>query len=343
MKITKIISALFLSTLMLVSFTACGDPGNGDGGDNGGGGHEHEYSNGICSCGEVDYTHVTEGIIYEAVDGGYEVVNYVGTATTVVIPLTHEGEKVVSIGVQAFEGLSQVKRVYMSENVVEIKEKAFYSCMGLKTIQIGKGVKTIGYQCVAECLDLSKILFDAVDMDATPYDNLTFMHSGSNTRSGLDDEGITLIVNKCVTNIPEAFMYYGSSSDRLFLRHVVFEDNSECLEIGNNAFAQQRDLVSINFGANSKLEKIGQICFSNCVSLRAITIPASVKVIGRKAFNNFETISQMTVEDPEGWHAIKYNGDSEIIEDVVITKEQMQDLLNQRLTFNDYFYTKVTG
>ncbi len=329
--------SLFLSVLALLTFTACGDPGNGDGdGDGDGGGHQHVYSQGLCSCREVDYNHVTEGLIYSAVEGGYEVINYVGDDSIVIIPLTHEGEKVVSIGMNAFEGCVDAERIYMSENVVQIKENAFYSCAGLKIIQIGKGVKTMGSQSFAECLDLITILYDAVAMDALPYDNLTFMHSGNNA------DGITMVVNKNVTLIPEALMYYGSSVDRPKFYHLVFEDNSECLEIGANAFAQQRDLRSIDFGENSKIKKFGRNCFSNNASLSKLTIPASVRVIERRALNNLSYLSILTVEDPEGWCVRKFDENSQVVDYQELTKEQMQHLKDEMATFNEYYYSKVS-
>lgn len=65
--------------------------------------------------------------------------------------------------------------------------------------------------------------------------------------------------------------------------------------IGQNAFYDRQELVSVNIGANSRLVSIGNNAFSGCVALTSVFLPAGVTEIGGSAFNNCGGLNGITV------------------------------------------------
>ena len=89
------------------------------------------------------------------------------------------------------------------------------------------------------------------------------------------------------------------------LTNVTFSDNSELKTIDARAFLNG-SLSSIDFGANSKLETIGNDAFGNA-SLTSISIPSSVKTIGRDAFSNCTNLENLTFDENSQLESIGQN------------------------------------
>lgn len=310
----------------------CGDLGNS--------GHQHEYEKGFCECGEFDQEYQTPNILYTAVEGGYEVSSYEGNDNRVIIPGVHEGLPVLSVGTQAFEGIPSVKSVYISDNIKEIKAYAFNSCPNLKYVLIGKGIKTLGEYAFADLYDLEKIDYRATACDPVVMGYHVFH------RAGLYSDNLTLYVTKNVTIIPNDLFYGVNYQHYALLKHVVFEDNSECKEIGDHAFMHLRDLESWDWGKNPVVERIGDSCFGNCMALTEFFIPKSVRVIEKYAFGATTNLENFVVEDKEGWCARKFDLASSnywaVLHYMDIPSETIEDkVLGLRGIFNGYFTTKI--
>lgn len=370
-KFLKMLTSLLLSVLTLLSFTACGDPGNGDGG---GGGHQHVYVNGkcsdcgaldpdheheyvdgvcvcghndpnyhahqydkgVCSCGEFDQTYCTPGLTFTAINGGYEVSGYSGDALVIIVPLEYEGQPVISIGARVFEAEGYANTFYVSDNVKTIKEYAAYAA-GFKTVYIGKGVETLGNCSFAALLDLNKIVLSATKLNDLTSDSKIFSYSGSNTVNG-----VTMVVKSNVERIPKWMHGYYTSAERPMLRTVLFEDNSLCKEIGEFAFFSERSLITVDFGKNSSLEKIQGSAFQSCVSISKITIPASVYYISVNVFIFTDSMTKITFEDPVGWEAKKWQN-NEAVDHVVFAEIEMENFVHfARGEYAGYVFRKTT-
>ncbi|MBQ7352485.1 MAG: leucine-rich repeat domain-containing protein [Clostridia bacterium] len=125
---------------------------------------------------------------------------------------------------------------------------------------------------------------------------------------------------------------------------------SSLVSVGNRAFYGCQGLNSFDLSINNTLEAIGSEAFYQCVALSQISIPKSVKTIGREAFRNTsltsltiesdkievgagiimecEGISSLTLSDiPEGYIAYMFGGEAskndesipEALESVTIT------------------------
>ena len=71
---------------------------------------------------------------------GKQVVKYVGSATTIIIP-----DEATSIGENAFAGNTMMTSVQIPESVTEIADSAFSNCVNLKSVTIkGTGLESLG-------------------------------------------------------------------------------------------------------------------------------------------------------------------------------------------------------
>lgn len=295
----RIMSLLLIALMALATiFSGCAEPIDPDNGGNGGG-HEHEYVKGFCTCNAVDQTYCAPELEFTKVEGGYELLPYNGHESKIIIPLEYNGEPVISISESAFEGLTSIKTVYISDNVQNIKANAFLSCSA-KSIYIGKGVKTIGDFAFADCLEVKKLTYSAVNCNNLSRYGFYFRHLGQQS------EECELIISACVKRIPD-WLFYGTNYQNYADAKVIrFEDNSECKEIGYAAFMHMRGVKEFDWGNNPSVEIIRDSSIAVLVSLKELTIPSTVKVIEAYALGSLQQLEKLYVEDAQGWTAIKY-------------------------------------
>ena len=141
--VKAIIFALLMVTLSTL-FTGCG--GNDENKTKEEQPHACVYNFGVCTCGAIDETYYTPGIVF-ALDEQkqeYTITDYSGTALKVMIPATYNGLPVTKIGKMAFSSDMSFARVNIGKNVHTIEEMAFYGAQRLVEIVIPKQIKNIG-------------------------------------------------------------------------------------------------------------------------------------------------------------------------------------------------------
>ncbi len=154
--------------------------------------------------------------------------------------------------------------------------------------------------------------------------------------------GLEVYFGKDVTRVPAEMFYVASSSSghNPRITSITFADDSECLEIGDVAFNNLRVLTSINFGKNSKLQRIGDSGIAVCTSLKTLTIPASVRVIEKYALGSLNSLETVVVEDPTNWMATKINSSTG---EVLMIRELPQDKLTDPEIAFVYFTKAYAG
>lgn len=116
----------------------------------------HDFVDGYCTqCGEWQ---VSDGLTFEATDGGYAVTGFGSCASANVrIPETFAGLPVVKIGIEAFSFSEEITAVYVPASVKEVGEYAFYYCTALKKVYFEDGATEIGESAFDGCENLKDV------------------------------------------------------------------------------------------------------------------------------------------------------------------------------------------
>lgn len=197
---------------------------------------------------------------------------YVGKGGTVKIP-----EGITKVGDYAFwDILDSIKitKLELPEGLTEIGKGSFQRCSGYYDgayypleVSFPASLKKIGDYAFANNM-IQKLVLPS-----------TIEKYGEGAFEMADIEELVLPDN--MKEIPER-MVWGNR-----LKKITIPDSVE--KIGKGAFAQNHELVGIEFGKN--LKEIGEEAFYCLKSpLRNLTIPASVKKIGKNAFGTDNSI-----------------------------------------------------
>jgi hypothetical protein len=174
-----------------------------------------------------------------------------------------------SVAVLSEHALSNVKSLSSltfdpGSRLAKIEESAFSCCPCLRSLSLPASLSAI------EAKDFfgASIQHIAVDR-ANPY---------------LFTAGDFLMAFKQMTLI----RYFGAGDTAIIPR--------ECESLGDACFARWASPKRIVFADGSRLTRIGDSAFSNCVSLMSLCIPASVESIGELSFESCIAMLQLTFE-----------------------------------------------
>lgn len=198
----------------------------------------------------------TSGIIYVLSESGayYSVTGIEAGiyADELIIPDEYNGLPVYEIANGAFEGNTDIVSVQMGAGLHGIGERAFAGCANLKTVNIPEEVADIGGEAFSGCLSLALVEYQAAD--AGSDDTNVFSDAGNG------GDGITLYIAESVLSLP-ANLFFVIGADSL-----------------------HPNLTAIEIAENSRLEEIGEGAFKECLKLKEVSLPASVKKICAEAF-----------------------------------------------------------
>ena len=194
-------------------------------------------------------------------DGDVEITKYIGNRTTVSVPSSINGMKVVAIGNKAFQ-LSKVERVTLPDTVSMIGDKAFASCTYLSSIAIPDSVTSIGSQAFYYCSSLADL---TMSKNVTSIGDYAF-YACNMIESFAIPEGVTRI-------------NYATFSYCTGLKSLTMSDN--VTYIGEQAFYRCNALPSIRL--SSSVQTIEASAFEKCISLKSLGIPRTCKTLGAKA------------------------------------------------------------
>ena len=177
--------------------------------------------------------------------------------TSVKIPNT-----VTRIGLWAFKDCYNLTSIEIPSSVTDLGEGAFEKCKGLTSVTIPDGVETIGYQAFYGC------------------DNLT-----------------SVTIPKSVTSIgSSAFRGYALSSIIIDKGNTVYDSREGCNAIIKTS-ENKLELGCKNTNIPNGVTSIGDIAFSGCEGLTAVTIPSSVTSIGYLVFSGCPHLESIVVAD----------------------------------------------
>ena len=234
------------------------------------------------------------------------------------------GNGVTSIGQRAFYGcdgiLEEENDVYyvdrwavdcdgyatnisLRSDTVGIADYAFSSCYRLTSIIIPDSVTSVGDYAFAYCDSLTSI---TIPDGVTSIGEGVFEGCSSLTSVTIPDS---------VTSIGWRAFYGCSWLTSITIPDSVtsiewsaFVDCDGILEEENDVYYVDRwavgcDGYATNISLRSDTVGIANSAFEDCSSLTSIIIPDSVTSIGWRAFKNYDSLTSVTFENPNGWSA----------------------------------------
>lgn len=238
---------------------------------------KHSFDGGVCTvCNYLE----PRGLIYTQYRTGYAVSGYEGTDTKIVVPATHDGRAVLSIGIAGGDGFafcSNVTEIVLPDTIQYIQNESFSYCTKLEKVTVPSCL-SIGGRAFAECTALQEIILP---------DNVTNIGEGAFYGcSKLSEIRYTGdIAGWCDISGLYSLMYYDTNDKKLYINNV--EITGELI---------------IPDGVTS----IGSYAFSGCSNLTSVTIPNSVTYIGDWTFDECSGLTSITFNGTKAqWNSIQ--------------------------------------
>lgn len=108
-------------------------------------------------------------------------------------------------------------------------------------------------------------------------------------------------------------------------------------KIGDNAFKSCNALWNINFGAQSRLERIGQEAFAKTATV-SFTVPQTVTFIGSWVFDKCSNLNKVTFLNTSGWQAVSVR-DPQTTSPLTVTDPE-QNAINIKGDYSAYNWTR---
>jgi len=214
---------------------------------------------------------------------------------------------VTSIGVNAFEGRTDLTEITIPKGITSIGGSAFSGCSGLKSVKIPDSVETIDYGAFSDCIGLTDItlpesvtsIWDGAFGGCTGLTSIT-IPSGVVTIGRDLFEGCTGLENIVVSPENKALHSAGNcvieTETKTLIaayKNSVIPDDGSVTSIGEGAFFGRTDLTEITIPDG--VTSISRSAFYDCSNLKKITIPDSVTSIGEYAFGNCKGVTSLTI------------------------------------------------
>lgn len=240
------------------------------------------------------------------------IIQYTGTAETVVIPSKISNYTVTALGngdASQFvfnNNRRTMTSITLPDTLTKIDAWAFYGCNQLQSITIPESVTTIGNYAFYSCSSLSDVtvLNERASFGSSVFSgcssSLTIRgYSGStaNTYATRNKHPFVVIPNGqseyeyTVNNNSATITKYNGTDTVITIPNQI--DGYTVSAIGDNAFKDNTSLtvVTIPNGVTS----IGSAAFRGCSNLQSVSIPSSVNSILSSAFYNCTNLTGVTI------------------------------------------------
>ena len=261
-----------------------------------------------------------------------KLIDYIGTATDIVLPPTVNGITVTAIDESAFAryttaitsvhldgatgltdiapytfaGCTALKSASLPNSVVDIKNSVFEGCTSLSTITWSDNLETVGAKAFKGCTSLTAIVLpkEVYSIGDNAFEGCSnVIRLSMDNNSGSSNGGLTI----------GAAAFSGCSK----MSSIYLPDST--IGIGNGAFENCTGATALSLPTNAGFTEVKNFAFRNCTGLKEIIIPANVKEIGREAFYGCSNVT--TVDIPAGVTNIGVRAFAGLNPDVVLFVE----------------------
>ena len=195
---------------------------------------------------------------------------------------------VLSIGKNAFQGLSGVETVTIPSSVTKIGYSAFYECRSLASVTIPETVEVIGTHAFRYCESLTTVKIPS-----------------SVTSIGSDPFGFCFKLESIIVDTPND-VYKSASGvlidkkQNLLIQYPAgkkgdYNISSEITSIGYGAFEGSHGLKSVIIP--SSVNSLGASAFEDCSNLTSIVIPESISFIDDGTFYRCSSLRSITLPE----------------------------------------------
>lgn len=222
---------------------------------------------------------------------------------SIVIP-----DNVIDVGESVFSGCKNLSTVILPKNITIIRYHTFYGCNSLYTVDIPNKVEVIDKWAFYSCKNLKSIVLP----DSVKSILVGAFQGCSNLESITIPKTTTEIWHDVFDGCKSLTIYgyegsyaqsYAKSNKINFLvigesepNFVFSELNNGDLEI-SKYIGNEPNVKLPNTYNNSKVTSIGDSAFENCLTIKSVTIPDSIKTINSKVFDGCLNLTDISIPD----------------------------------------------
>jgi len=242
---------------------------------------ETDYNWGLPTAYGKDFQYET------AEDGeGIIITGYTGSLTSFEIPEEIEGQTVVAIGDEAFQG-SAAREIALPQGLREIGSYAFYQCGELDFVGLPEGLETIGVAAFGECgklteIELPESLKEICNL-AFAESALSRVHIPANVELiGTGAFAVVYSAGFTEFTVDSENGLYVSREGALYEKAFDSFDNPLPGEV--SVLISVPSGITGSFSIPDGVVILSPYAFAHCKGLTEVAIPASVKEIGENVF-----------------------------------------------------------
>lgn len=206
---------------------------------------------------------------------------------------------VKSIGEDAFNSCSGIKNIALGNNVESVGADAFQFCDSLESIIIPDNVTIIGSEAFDGCANLKDIVLSKgiTELGRSAFRDTAYYNNKSNW------ENDALYIGECLVHVDIEEDY----DEEILLENYEIKEGT--VLIANSAFEDCEEVLKITIPTSVK--HIGRAAFGNCRNLKEISFPGSIVSIGKGVLYDCDQLEKLSIvfpasKDEDASVSIKY-------------------------------------
>lgn len=208
-------------------------------------------------------------------------ISYTGNDKNVVIPSEVDGEAIIFIDRFAFDSNDYIETVTISEGVEIINSEAFKNCYNLKTVVVPESLMDICAYAFSGCYELEPV---ELKSEWTTINDDAYVDADRNA-------GIMLMtLDDYVMNGGTIVAYNGTDTE-LVIPDTI--DGVTVTEIGASAFQGNTMITSVTIPDTVKT--IGKQAFYNCSGIKTLKLSENLTQCYSNAFANCTSLTEVTI------------------------------------------------